>query len=238
MSHPNIVSRAEWLAARVGLLAKEKALVRQRDALSEDRRKLPMVGVDKVCVFDGPEGPTTLRALFGRHRQLIIYHFMFDPNWEQGCPSCSHCADNFAGAIPHLAARDTAARSHDVAAAEDALADAFQAALVTWRRTGVPEKPEGWLLVSARRRLIDAERHARVHAEAVPSLRAAAVEAQEMVESELELPDERLKLLFVCAHPAIDPNVHTRSCSRPCWGLMQRASRLPSWSSLRRWVSG
>jgi len=102
-----------------------------------------------------------------------------------------------------------AARSRDVAAAEDALAEAFQAALVTWPKTGVPEKPEAWLLVTARRRLIDAARHARVHAEAVPSLLAATAEAQEMTESELGFPDERLKLLFVCAHPAIDPNVHT-----------------------------
>jgi predicted dithiol-disulfide oxidoreductase (DUF899 family) len=108
MRHPDIVSRGEWLAARVDLLAKEKALARQRDAVSEDRRKLPMVRVEKPYTFDGPEGPTSLRALFGRKRQLIIYHFMFDPSWEQGCPSCSHCADNFAGAIPHLAARDTA----------------------------------------------------------------------------------------------------------------------------------
>jgi len=81
-----------------------------------------------------------------------------------------------------------AARSRDVAGAEDALAEAFQAALVAWPRTGVPEKPEAWLLVTARRRLIDAARHARVHAEAAPSLLAAAAEAQEMTESELEFP--------------------------------------------------
>ncbi len=112
-----------------------------------------------------------------------------------------------------------AARSRDVAAAEDALAEAFQAALVTWPRTGVPEKPEAWLLVTARRRLIDAARHARVHAEAVPSLLAAAAEAQEMTERELEFPDERLKLLFVCAHPAIDPNVHTPMMLQTVLGL-------------------
>jgi predicted dithiol-disulfide oxidoreductase (DUF899 family) len=108
MSHPNIVSPAEWLAARTDLLIKEKALVRQRDALSRDRSRLPMVRVEKAYVFDGPDGPTTLRALFGRRRQLIIYHFMFDPNWTDGCPSCSHAADSFAGSIAHLAARDTA----------------------------------------------------------------------------------------------------------------------------------
>ncbi len=112
-----------------------------------------------------------------------------------------------------------AARSRDVAAAEDALAEAFQAALVTWPRTGVPEKPEAWLLVTARRRLIDAARHARVHAAATPSLLAAAAEAQEMTEGELEFPDERLKLLFVCAHPAIDPNVHTPLMLQTVLGL-------------------
>src|SRR5882672_1877931 len=112
-----------------------------------------------------------------------------------------------------------AARSRDVAGAEDALAEAFQAALVTWPRTGVPEKPEAWLLVTARRRLIDAARHARVHAAATPSLLAAAAEAQEMTEGELEFPDERLKLLFVCAHPAIDPNVHTPLMLQTVLGL-------------------
>jgi RNA polymerase sigma-70 factor (ECF subfamily) len=112
-----------------------------------------------------------------------------------------------------------ATRSRDVAGAEDALAEAFHAALVTWPKTGVPEKPEAWLLVTARRRLIDAARHARVHADAVPSLLAAADEAQEMTESELEFPDERLKLLFVCAHPAIDPNVHTPLMLQTVLGL-------------------
>jgi predicted RNA polymerase sigma factor len=112
-----------------------------------------------------------------------------------------------------------AGRSRDVAGAEDALAAAFQAALVTWPKTGVPEKPEAWLLVTARRRLIDAARHDRVHAEAAPSLLAAAAEAQEMTESELEFPDERLKLLFVCAHPAIDPNVHTPLMLQTVLGL-------------------
>src|SRR5258708_5155991 len=112
-----------------------------------------------------------------------------------------------------------AARSRDVAGAEDARAEAFQAALVPWPRTGIPEKPEAWLLVTARRRLIDAARHARVHAEAAPSLLAAAAEAQEMTESAFAFPDERLKLLFVCAHPAIDPNVHTLLMLQTVLGL-------------------
>lgn len=102
-----------------------------------------------------------------------------------------------------------AARSRDVAAAEDALADAFHAALETWPRTGVPEKPEAWLLTAARRRLIDGARHARVQAEAVPTLLAVADEAQELASGDIVFPDERLKLLFICAHPAIDAGART-----------------------------
>lgn len=108
MQYPQIVSRAEWLAARKALLAKEKEATRQRDALSAERRKLPMVKIDKEYVCDGPNGPVKLRDLFGPHPQLIIYHFMFDPSWEEGCKSCSFFADNFTGAILHLAARNSA----------------------------------------------------------------------------------------------------------------------------------
>jgi predicted dithiol-disulfide oxidoreductase (DUF899 family) len=107
MDGPRVVSRAVWVAARKELLLKEKEATRQRDALSAERRKLPMVEIDKKYVFDGPRGPSTLRDLFGRRRQLIVYHFMFDPSWDEGCKSCSHLADNFAGTIVHLAARDT-----------------------------------------------------------------------------------------------------------------------------------
>ena len=102
-----------------------------------------------------------------------------------------------------------AARSHDVAAAEDALADAFQAALETWPRGGVPDKPEAWLLTAARRRLIDGARHARVQADAMPVLLAAADEAQALADTDVVFPDERLKLMFICAHPAIAANVRT-----------------------------
>ena len=102
-----VVSRAEWLAARKELLIKEKELTRQRDALSAERRRLPMVKIEKVYIFDGPNGRTTLGDLFEGRRQLIIYHFMFDPSWDEGCKSCSYFADNFAGSIVHLAARDT-----------------------------------------------------------------------------------------------------------------------------------
>jgi predicted dithiol-disulfide oxidoreductase (DUF899 family) len=104
----HVVSRQEWLAARIVLLAQEKELTRQRDALAEARRRLPLVRVTKDYRLEGPAGHTTLCDLFGNHPQLIVYHFMFDPQWSEGCPSCSHCADNFAGAVVHLAARNTA----------------------------------------------------------------------------------------------------------------------------------
>jgi predicted dithiol-disulfide oxidoreductase (DUF899 family) len=94
--------------ARKELLAREKEAIRQRDALSAERRRLPMVKVEKEYIFDGPDGTKSLRDLFQGRRQLIVYHFMFDPSWEEGCKSCSHFADNFAGLPVHLAARDTA----------------------------------------------------------------------------------------------------------------------------------
>jgi RNA polymerase sigma-70 factor (ECF subfamily) len=101
------------------------------------------------------------------------------------------------------------ARSRDVAAAEDALSDAFQAALETWPRTGVPEKPEAWLLVVARRKLLDMARHQRVQEEATPALLALTDRAWQIADSSELFPDERLKLLFVCAHPAIDEAART-----------------------------
>jgi predicted RNA polymerase sigma factor len=111
------------------------------------------------------------------------------------------------------------ARSRDLAAAEDALAEAFRAAVETWPRTGVPEKPEAWLLVTARRRLIDQFRHARVETEAVPSLLAATEEAQRVGELDTAFPDERLKLLFICAHPAIDAAARTPLMLQTVLGL-------------------
>lgn len=108
MERPKVVSEAEWREARLKLLAKEKAASRERDALSAERRKLPMVEVEKPYTFEGPNGRTSLRDLFDGKRQLIVYHFMFDPAWDEGCKSCSHFADNFEGAIVHLRARDTA----------------------------------------------------------------------------------------------------------------------------------
>jgi RNA polymerase sigma-70 factor (ECF subfamily) len=119
-----------------------------------------------------------------------------------------------------------AARSGDVAAAEDALADAFRAALNVWPKTGVPEKPEGWLLVAARRRLIDRARHQQIHDAAVPTIEALTVAAQSVAEQNSLFPDERLKLLFVCAHPAIDANLRTPLMLQTVLGL--DASRIAS----------
>jgi predicted dithiol-disulfide oxidoreductase (DUF899 family) len=97
MNLPTPVSRAEWLTARKTLLAKEKDLTRQRDAVNAARRQLPMVRVEKDYVFDGSRGPTTLPDLFEGRRQLIVYHFVFDPSWDEGCPSCSFLVDNTSG---------------------------------------------------------------------------------------------------------------------------------------------
>lgn len=107
MDHPRVVPREEWLLARRELLTREKEVTRQRDQLSAERRRLPTVEIEKEYVFEGPHGGTTLRDLFEGRRQLVIYHFMFDPSWDEGCVSCSYLADNFAGGVVHLAARDT-----------------------------------------------------------------------------------------------------------------------------------
>lgn len=107
MNRPIVASRADWLVARKILLAKEKESTRQRDALSAERRKLPMVKIEKEYVFDGPNGATNLRDLFKGRQQLIVYHFMFEPSWEEGCKSCSFLADHLDDALVHLAARDT-----------------------------------------------------------------------------------------------------------------------------------
>jgi predicted dithiol-disulfide oxidoreductase (DUF899 family) len=106
MPKHDVVSREQWLVARRELLAEEKAFNKARDALSERRRALPWVLVDKPYSFEGPNGPQTLAELFGPRSQLLVYHFMFGPEWEQGCPSCSFWADNFNGIDIHLAHRD------------------------------------------------------------------------------------------------------------------------------------
>lgn len=101
-----VVSPAEWLAARKELLEKEKEFTRLRDELSRQRRALPWEKVEKPYVFDGPEGTVTLADLFRGKSQLIVYHFMLGPGWEEGCPSCSFIADHFDGSTVHLAHRD------------------------------------------------------------------------------------------------------------------------------------
>ncbi|HEY5811190.1 MAG TPA: DUF899 domain-containing protein, partial [Terrimicrobiaceae bacterium] len=103
---PKVVTRDEWLAARNALLAKEKAATRARDALSAERRRLPMVKIEKQYVFESPNGKATLLDLFEGRRQLILYHFMFEPKWDEGCPGCSMVVDNM-GHPAHLHARDT-----------------------------------------------------------------------------------------------------------------------------------
>lgn len=105
MQH-TIVSQDQWLAARKALLAKEKEFTKARDQLSEARRALPWVKVDKTYVFDGPNGKQTLAELFDGRSQLVVYHFMFGPDWNAGCPHCSHWADNFNSIIVHLNQRD------------------------------------------------------------------------------------------------------------------------------------
>src|SRR3954469_18739512 len=106
MQPHKIVSEAEWIAARQAHLAVEKKFTEARDELSRQRRELPWVKVDKSYVFDGSRGKETLADLFGGRSQLIVYHFMLGPGWEQGCPSCSFVADHFDGSVVHLAHRD------------------------------------------------------------------------------------------------------------------------------------
>jgi predicted dithiol-disulfide oxidoreductase (DUF899 family) len=107
MSEPhNIVSQEDWIAARKELLKKEKEATRLGDQLAAERRKLPWVAVEKNYVFDTPGGKVTLADLFAGRSQLVIQHFMFGPDWEEGCPSCSFMADHTDCMLPHLAARD------------------------------------------------------------------------------------------------------------------------------------
>lgn len=105
-AHPKIVPPAEWLAARKQLLRQEKAATRHNDRIAAARRRLPMTLVEKDYVFDGPEGKIPLADLFAGRRQLIVYHFMFDPAWERGCPGCTSFI-NAIGDISGLAHRDT-----------------------------------------------------------------------------------------------------------------------------------
>jgi predicted dithiol-disulfide oxidoreductase (DUF899 family) len=106
IAHPPVVSQEEWLAARKELLGEEKALTHQRDAVNAKRRRLPMVKLDKEYVFEGPDGKVSLKDLFEGRRQLIIYHFMFDPEWEKGCMGCTGYVDAL-GDLSLLNERDT-----------------------------------------------------------------------------------------------------------------------------------
>jgi predicted dithiol-disulfide oxidoreductase (DUF899 family) len=101
-----IVSQDEWMKARKDLLAKEKEFTHSRDQLTQKVRDLPWVQVNKEYVFDGSKGKQTLSELFDGKSQLIVYHFMFDPSWDAGCPSCSFWADNFNNIIIHLNQKD------------------------------------------------------------------------------------------------------------------------------------
>jgi predicted dithiol-disulfide oxidoreductase (DUF899 family) len=108
MSLPRIGTREEWRAARIELMQKEKALTQQRDALAAERRQLPMVEVTKDYAFEGVDGPATLADLFEGRPQLIVYHFMFHPDWEDGCSSCTAGQVEVAhGLHEHLHTRDT-----------------------------------------------------------------------------------------------------------------------------------
>ena len=103
---PRTASRKDWHAERLELLRKEKEFTRARDALSAARRELPWVKVDKDYVFDAPEGKVSLRDLFAGRSQLVVYHFMFHPDWEAGCKSCSFWSESFDAITRHIAQRD------------------------------------------------------------------------------------------------------------------------------------
>jgi predicted dithiol-disulfide oxidoreductase (DUF899 family) len=104
---PKVVAHAEWLATRKAFLSKEKEFTRLRDELSRQRRALPWEKVEKRYQFTSSRGPLPLAELFDGRSQLIVYHFMFGPGWQEGCKSCSYVADHFDGALLHLANRDT-----------------------------------------------------------------------------------------------------------------------------------
>jgi predicted dithiol-disulfide oxidoreductase (DUF899 family) len=108
MTTHEVVSKGEWVEARKRLLAKEKEFTHMRDQLSAERRALPWLRIDKDYTFDGPSGRETLAQLFGDRSQLVVYHFMFAPEWDVGCKSCSFWADNFNGITAHLRQRDVA----------------------------------------------------------------------------------------------------------------------------------
>jgi predicted dithiol-disulfide oxidoreductase (DUF899 family) len=131
---PEVVSREEWLEARVRLLEREKEHTRARTALNAERRRLPMVRIEKDYVFDGPEGKATLRDMFADHSQLIVQHVMFGPDWDAACPGCTAAVDVISrNVLDQVASRDTALVL--VSAAPLARLQAYQAArgwVVPW----------------------------------------------------------------------------------------------------------
>ncbi len=137
MKNNAVVGNAEWHRARKELLVREKEMTRARDELSKARRALPWRRVEKPYVFDGPKGEETLETLFAGRSQLIVYHFMFAPDWELGCKSCSFWADNFERDVVHLAHRDITMIA--VSRAPLAKLDAFKKRLgwtFTWVSSG------------------------------------------------------------------------------------------------------
>jgi predicted dithiol-disulfide oxidoreductase (DUF899 family) len=106
MTLPQVVSRDEWLAARLKLLGQEKEAMRAQDVIAANRRELPMVRIDQEYTFEGSAGKARLGDLFEGRSQLLVYHFMFHPDWDEGCPSCSYAVDNV-GRLEHLHASDT-----------------------------------------------------------------------------------------------------------------------------------
>jgi len=119
---PKTATRADWEVARLELLAAEKAHARHGDELARRRRELPWVRVDQEYVFDTEDGPRTFAELFHGRSQMIVYHFMFGTDWDEGCPSCSFWADNYDGLLPHLAARDVALVAASIAPLDRLLA--------------------------------------------------------------------------------------------------------------------
>src|SRR5215471_20860577 len=108
MQPHKVVSREQWIEARKAHMAHEKEFTRARDRLAEERRALPWVKVDKDYAFDGPNGKAKLADLFRGRPQLVVQHFMFAPDWDAGCKSCSFWADNYNGIVVHLTQRDVA----------------------------------------------------------------------------------------------------------------------------------
>jgi predicted dithiol-disulfide oxidoreductase (DUF899 family) len=108
LPNPTIVSPEKWLAARREFLREEKEFTRLREKLAARRRELPWVKVDKAYTFESPGGPVSLADLFEGRSQLVVYHFMFGPGWEEGCKSCSYVSDHLAATVVHLKARDVA----------------------------------------------------------------------------------------------------------------------------------